>query len=98
MMDHIKDTLCSEWEVTNLGEPSKIIGIEITHTADAISTSQQKCIKSVLQKEGMENVNPVGMPMDLNVKISPNPEVNEPNHSNAYMKLLSELQFIANST
>jgi hypothetical protein len=91
MMNHMKDMLHSEWEVTNLGEPSKIIGIEITHTTDAISISQQKYIESILWKEGMEDTNPVGMPMDLNVKISPNPEVNRPNHSNAYVKLLGEL-------
>jgi hypothetical protein len=75
MMDHIKDVLRSEWEVTDLGEPSKIIGIEITHTANAISISQQKYIKSILRKEGMEDANPVGMPMDLNVKISLNPKL-----------------------
>jgi uncharacterized protein YuzE len=98
MMDHIKDVLHLEWEVTDLGEPSKIIGIEITHTANAISISQQKYIESILRKEGMEDANPVGMPMDPNVKISPNPKLNEPNRSNAYVKLLGELQFIANST
>jgi uncharacterized protein YuzE len=98
MMDHIKDVLRLEWEVTDLGEPSKIIGIEITHTANAISISQQKYIESILRKEGMEDTNPVGMPMDPNVKISPNPKLNEPNRSNAYVKLLGELQFIANST
>jgi len=34
----------------------------------------------------------------VNIKISPNPEVNEQNHSNSYVRLLGELQFIANST
>ena len=30
MMDHIKKTLHLEWEVTDLGEPSKIVGIKVT--------------------------------------------------------------------
>jgi hypothetical protein len=30
MMEHMKETLCTEWEITDLGEPAKIIGIEIT--------------------------------------------------------------------
>jgi hypothetical protein len=33
-MDHMKGTLRSEWEVTDLGEPRKIIGIEVTRTDD----------------------------------------------------------------
>ena len=43
-MDHMKDTLRSEWEVTDLGEPTKIVGIEVTCTNDSISISQEKYI------------------------------------------------------
>jgi Reverse transcriptase (RNA-dependent DNA polymerase) len=39
-IEHIKDTLCSEWEVTDLGESTKIVGIEVTRTDDSISISQ----------------------------------------------------------
>jgi hypothetical protein len=46
----------------------------------------------------MAKANPVGMPLDPNVKLVPNPEDNELNRSNAYAKLLGELQYIANST
>ena len=30
MMEHMKKTFHSEWAVTDLGEPSKIVGIEVT--------------------------------------------------------------------
>jgi len=46
----------------------------------------------------MADANPVAVPMDPNVKLRPNPDVNEPNHSNSYVKLLGSLQFLANST
>src|SRR5580698_916444 len=46
----------------------------------------------------MENANPVTIPMDPHLKLEPNPENNEPNHSNAYAKLLGELQYLANCT
>ena len=46
----------------------------------------------------MAEANPVGMPLDPNIKIGPNPEHNEPNQSNSYAKLLGELQYIANAT
>jgi len=94
----MKNTLHSEWEVTNLGQPSKIIGIEVMCTNDTITISQEKYIKNVLQKEGMANVNPVGMPMDPNIKLEPNLDNNKLNQSNSFTKLLGSLQFIANST
>jgi hypothetical protein len=37
------------------------------------------------------------MPMDQNGKLGPNPEINEPNCSNSYARLLGELQYILNS-
>jgi len=60
-MDHVKDTLCSEWEVTDLGEPSKIVGIEVMCSDDIIMISQEKYTENVLWKEGMVNANPVGV-------------------------------------
>jgi hypothetical protein len=46
----------------------------------------------------MLDANPVAMPMDPNIKLAPNPDNNELNHSNSYAKLLGCLQFISNST
>src|SRR5882762_5506472 len=46
----------------------------------------------------MAEANPVGMPLDPNIKIGPNPIHNEPNRSNSYAKLLGELQYPANAT
>jgi hypothetical protein len=46
----------------------------------------------------MVDTNPVGMPMDPNGKLGPNPEINEPNRGNSYARLLGELQYISNST
>ena len=98
MMDHMKDVLSSEWEVTNLGEPHKIVGIEVMCTNNSISISQQKYIENLLHKEDMLEANPVAMPMDLNIKLAPDLDNNKLNHSNLYAKLLGCLQFISNST
>jgi len=97
-MDHMKDTLCSGWEVTDLGKLTKIVRIEVTCTDNSILISQEKFIENILRKEGMSNANPVSMPMDPHVKLVSNPDDNEPNRSNSYAKLLGCLQFIANST
>jgi hypothetical protein len=98
MMEHMKDTVHTEWTVVNLGEPTKIVGIEVTCSNEGITILQEKYIENVLKKHEMVDTNPVGTPMDPNVKLEPNPEDNELNHSNAYARLLGELQFIANST
>jgi hypothetical protein len=85
-------------EVTDLGEPNKTIGIEITLSAGQVTIYQKKYIESVLEKEGMANAQPVGMPLEPNVKLVPNPEDNESNRSNVYAKLLGALQYITNFT
>jgi len=98
MMDHIKNMLSSKWEVTNVGEPHKIIGIEVTHTDNSISISQQKYIENLLHKEEMLNMNHTNMPMDPNIKLAPNPDNNKLDCSNSFARLLGCLQFISNST
>jgi hypothetical protein len=90
----MKDSIESEWEVTDLGEPSKIVGIEITQMPGQVFISQTKYIEALLKKEGMEEANPVGMPLDPHVKLEKNPVDNEPNRSNDYAKLLGELQYV----
>lgn len=93
----MKDNICFQWETTDMGDSTKIIGIEITHKDD-FTISQQKYIKSILQCEHMENANPVATPLDPNIKIQHNPDGNEGNQSNSFAKLLRELQFLANVT
>jgi hypothetical protein len=97
-MNITKDELRSVWEVTDLGEPAKIVGIEIEIKDDSITISQRKYIEDILKREGMDQANDVGMPMDPNVKLQPNPDTNEPNRSNSFARLLGELQYLANRT
>jgi len=97
-MNKMKMDIKAKWEVTDLGEPSKIMGIKITMSRDSIAISQTKYIESILKKEGLEHANPVGMPLDPNSPLEPNPEGNKGNHSNSFARLLGELQFIANTT
>src|ERR1700676_4735917 len=96
MMEHMKESIESEWQATDLGEPSKII--EVTIMPEYLRISQGKYIENLLRKENMAEANPVGMPLDPNIKIGPNPIHNEPNQSNSYAKLLGELQYLANAT
>ena len=51
--EQTKSDLCTQWEVTDLGEPTKIIGIEVTQTNDSITISQKVYIESILKCEGL---------------------------------------------
>ena len=98
LMEQMKSDLHTEWEVTDLGEPTKIIGVEITQTENAITISQKVYIESILEHEGLSGINSVAMPLDPNIKLEPNPDGNKGNRSNSFARLLGELQFLANST
>ena len=98
LMERTKSDLRTEWEMTDLGEPTKIIGVEITQTDDTITLSQKVYIESILEREGLSEINSVATPLDPNIKLMPNPDGNEGNRSNSFARLLGELQFLANST
>ena len=67
----------SEWEITNMGTPTKIIGIELKISPDEISISSSSYIKSILEKELLERYNLVSTPLDPNVPLEPIPKGNE---------------------
>ena len=46
----------------------------------------------------MTKANAVAMPLDPNVALEPNPDGNAGDCSNSYVRLLGELQFLANAT
>ncbi len=98
LMEKMKADIHTEWETTNLGEPSKIIGIEITRSSNGIFIGQKAYIESILRREGMERTNPVAMPLDPGSPLLPNPDGNEGDRSNSYARVLGELQFVANVT
>ena len=98
LINKMKSEIQSEWTVTDMGDPQKIIGIEITKSDDSLIISQQKYVENILRRERMLDANPVSMPMDPNIPIGPNPDGNEGSRSNAYAKLLGELQFLSNAT
>jgi hypothetical protein len=98
LLHKMREEIKASWEVTDMGEPTKIISIEISRTEDSITISQQRYIESILERENMTDCNAVSTPMDPKVKILPNPEGNEGSRSNYFAQLLGELQFLTNAT
>src|SRR5260370_33221487 len=97
-MEETKRDLRSEWEITNMGATSKIIGIEIKRSDDELSISQKKNIESILARQGYTDINSIVTPLDPKVKLEPNLDGNQGDRSNAYAQLLGELQYVANAT
>jgi hypothetical protein len=95
-MTRLQNDLRSVFDLTDLGAPAKIIGIEISQTTDTIMLSQPQYIDSILRKRELQNLNPISTPLDPNIKLLPNLEHQEPNCSNAYASLIGSLQ--ANTT
>lgn len=78
----------SEWQMTDLGEPSKIVGIEISRDDHSITISQKLFIESILKREGLDRANQVGTPLDPNVHLESNPEGNKGDRSNAFAQTI----------
>jgi hypothetical protein len=93
-----KEQITHRWEATDLGEPSKIIGIKITRGYNTISISQQQYIEYILKKENMQHANPVATPLDHSKPIEPNKDPSNGNRSNPFARLLGELQYLAHAT
>ena len=98
LIERTKVNLEAKWELTDLGKPVKIVGIEIALSNHSVTISQCRYLESVLQKEGIEHANPVGMPLDPNIMLEPNSDGSQGDRSNSYARLIGELQFITNAT
>ena len=97
LIEQTKSDLCTQWEITDLGEPTEIVGVEITQTDNSITISQKVYIESILECEGLSKINSVTTLLDPNIKLVPNPDGNEGNQSNSFARLLGELQYLANN-
>jgi len=77
----------AEWEVTNIGKPTKIVGIEINTTPDSIAILSRQYIELILWKEGMDSSDSVSTPLDPNVALVPNPEGENESRSNSFVSV-----------
>ena len=97
-MLNLKNELQSVFELTDLGGPSKVVGIEITQMPDSISIMQKQYILHILQSEGMQDANPVSTPINTNVTFELNPEGVAGDRSNLFAILIGKLQYLATAT
>lgn len=101
MMRKLKDEFKAVFEVTDLREPQKIVGIEIErdHIHGRLKISQTQYIDNLLAKYNMTDCNPVATPMDLSVNLDDEPELPEDSPiRKLYASLVGSLMFLAVAT
>ena len=100
LMDGLKEQLKSKFDITDLGEPKKIVGIEVTRNRPerTIHICQTKFIENILTNERMQSCNPVGMPMDPGVVLKKNEEDRDDELQKRYASLIGSLMYLAVAT
>jgi len=100
LMGALKAQIQSMFNVTDLGDPKKIVGIEITHdrTNGTLLIAQTKYIESILQAHRLKNSNSIKTPMDPKTQLFPNEEKQDPWNQNTYASLIGSLMFVAVAT
>ena len=72
-----------EFEMSLLGELTFFLGLQVHQTADGIFLSEEKYLKQILKKYGMEDWKPVSTPMIIGCNLSSHdesPAVNQPEY------------------
>jgi hypothetical protein len=64
MMNNIKNTMKSEFEVTDLGDLHWLLGIQIKFGPKGIELLQTAYIDSILSRFGLQDCNPTTLPID----------------------------------
>lgn len=71
-ISYVKSMLHDIFIIKDPGFAKYYIGLEIRHTEEGLYLHQHKFIHDLLLKAGLENAKPLSLPIDTNVKLSPN--------------------------
>ena len=77
MFDEFKNEMTKEFEMTDIGLMSYYLGIEVKQEDNDIMITQEGYAKEVLKKFKMDDSNPVGTPMECEIKLSKHEEGNK---------------------
>ncbi|KAE8679315.1 hypothetical protein F3Y22_tig00111402pilonHSYRG01195 [Hibiscus syriacus] len=72
MFNDFKKAMTKEFEMTDIGEMSYFLGVEVKQMQEGIFISQKKYAEEILRKFRMEDYKPVATPAEPGVKLSVN--------------------------
>ncbi len=92
-----KETLQSEFKMTDLGIISGILGINITHTGDGIALDQRAYLIRTLECFGMSDCRPIATPA-LPTNMSEKEDSNEVSDQTQYRQAIGSLLYLSKCT
>jgi hypothetical protein len=95
------DDLMKLFDITDLGEPNKLVGLEFTCDQErgTLTIQQTQYIENLLEKYLMHNGNTVSTPLDPNVKLEPcEPSAEPASQYGNYASLTGSLIYAAIGT
>ncbi|KAF7371927.1 polyprotein [Mycena venus] len=103
-LTQLKGELASQFNVTDLGPLTQILGMEITRNDSdgSIQLTQANYALRVLESVGMHNCKPVSTPLDHNVKLTAlpdgDPRIGDTAFRHTYLSSLGKLMYLAVGT
>jgi hypothetical protein len=70
-ISHVKQHLSKEFQMSDLGQLSYFLGIEVQQTQKGFYLSQSKYIQDLLDRSGLTDTRTVATPMDIHLKLRP---------------------------
>ena len=100
VISDLKRTMKKYFEITDLGEAALYVGIQITRHRNqhTITLSQSRYVKTVIDRFGMTNCNPVSTPLDANVVLAPAESNSDLVSDVPYQALIGSLMYAAVGT
>ena len=94
----LKRGLTARFEMKDLGEVTRFLGMEIEHESNGIKVHQADYIRTLLHRHGMQDCNSVNTPMDPSIKLTATTDSDVKVDSSQYQQYIGELMFAAIAT
>ncbi|KAK8571246.1 hypothetical protein V6N13_103375 [Hibiscus sabdariffa] len=93
MFHDFKKAMTKEFEMTDIGEMSYFLGVEVKQTEEGIFLSQKKYAKQILNKFRMKDCKPVATPAETGMKLSVD-STREPMNPTLFKSIVGSLRYL----
>src|SRR5437667_5518481 len=94
----LKRGLTARFEMKDLGEVKRFLGMEIEHESNGIKIHQADYICTLLHRHGMQDCNSMNTPIDSSIKLTATTDSDVKVDSSQYQQYIGELMFAAIAT
>ena len=98
LMNQVKQTLSSEFEMKDLGPLHWLLGLEIIFSNRGIELRQTAYIEKILQRFGMDQSHPCSLPIDPNFKPDNSLPTCNPDDIRLYQSIIGSLMYAVSAT